>query len=280
MLSSQSLIGLFKMLKTVCNIDYIMTQKLNQDCLEHFFGCVRHISGPYEHPNAVSFKQRLRTLLLGKDISVVSSKSNITTEKVDKATYVSGCHTARDTHERELAIEVCLTTLVFKDMDFYIEGDDISDVKIQEAPEVVIEEESLRYIGGYIVKKFSKKYPQLGSSVSNNNEGKSWIDFVSVKQLHVPSDEFLSQLKIMREIFKAVHGNSLKEGKKCVQTLCSDFGKAGVNIPADVQHFFARISIFFKIRSLNGLLAIEKTRNQENREISRKKVKLNITGGR
>lgn len=96
----------------------------------------------------------------------------------------------------------------------------------------------------------------------------------------MPSDEFLSQLKIMREIFKAVHGNSLKEGKKCVQILCSDFGKAGVNIPADVQHFFARISIFFKIRSLNRLLAIEKTRNQENREISRKKVKLNITGGR
>lgn len=115
MLSSQSLIGLFKMLKTVCNIDYIMTQKLNQDCLEHIFGCVRQISGPYEHPNAVSFKQRLRTLLLGKDISLVSSKSNITTEKLDKATYVSGCHTARDTHERELAIEVCLTTLVFKD---------------------------------------------------------------------------------------------------------------------------------------------------------------------
>ena len=36
-LSSKSIISLFNMLKNMYNINYIMTQRLNQDCLEHLF---------------------------------------------------------------------------------------------------------------------------------------------------------------------------------------------------------------------------------------------------
>ncbi len=48
------------------NVDYIMTRKLNQDALEYLFGCIRQIHGPYEHPNALDMKFRLKKLLLGK----------------------------------------------------------------------------------------------------------------------------------------------------------------------------------------------------------------------
>lgn len=63
MFSSQSLIGLYNMLKPSYEIDYIMTTRLNQDCLEHFFACIRQMSRPHDHPNAVSFKYRLVTLV-------------------------------------------------------------------------------------------------------------------------------------------------------------------------------------------------------------------------
>ena len=39
-LSCHSLLGLFDILKDFHNIDFIMTRRLNQDCLEHFFGCI------------------------------------------------------------------------------------------------------------------------------------------------------------------------------------------------------------------------------------------------
>ena len=41
MLSNPSLICLFQMLQKLYDVKYILTHRLNQDCLEHFFGCIR-----------------------------------------------------------------------------------------------------------------------------------------------------------------------------------------------------------------------------------------------
>ena len=37
------------------------------------------MNGHHDHPNAVNFKFRLKKLLLGKEIKVVSQKCNVTT---------------------------------------------------------------------------------------------------------------------------------------------------------------------------------------------------------
>lgn len=56
--SCRSLLGLFDMLKHMFNISYIETQRLNQDYLENFLGCIRQMSGPHDHPDALNFKYR------------------------------------------------------------------------------------------------------------------------------------------------------------------------------------------------------------------------------
>ena len=65
-LSCLSLMGLYDMLASDYHIKYVLTRKLNQDVLEHFFGCCRQMSGHHDHPGAVSYKYRMRKLLLEK----------------------------------------------------------------------------------------------------------------------------------------------------------------------------------------------------------------------
>ena len=59
-LSCYSLMGLFEMLQDSHKLDFIMARRLNQDCLEHFFGCIRQMRGAQDHTNAMSFKHRMK----------------------------------------------------------------------------------------------------------------------------------------------------------------------------------------------------------------------------
>lgn len=80
---------------------------------------------------------------------------------------------------------MCLTSILFKDLDIELEDESKSNpCEVDEAhhsdvesTEVVIEEEALRYIGGYIVKKFVGIYSYLGKKASNCeffSNSKSW----------------------------------------------------------------------------------------------------------
>ena len=46
---------------------YILTARLNQDCLENLFSKLRAMGGPNDHPGPVRFMKRLRMMLLGKE---------------------------------------------------------------------------------------------------------------------------------------------------------------------------------------------------------------------
>ncbi|KAK4329137.1 hypothetical protein Pmani_000479 [Petrolisthes manimaculis] len=168
----------------------------------------------------------------GKDVKLLSDRSNISQDNDDDKCLreVTTCSKNMDSYDREQSLELCMTSLIFKNMDIEldcIDGDLSNDIKEIEsfAPEgdaeqntsTVIEVQALHYIGGYIVRKFSLKYPHLGckcddsESISKEN---SWTETVNRRNLYVPSEEFYSQLKIMRKIFKAIHGEVLREGKK------------------------------------------------------------------
>ena len=60
------------MIKEPYNIKFIMTTKLNQDCLDNFFACIRQMSGFSDHPDAINFKFRLKKYLLGKEVVIAT----------------------------------------------------------------------------------------------------------------------------------------------------------------------------------------------------------------
>lgn len=81
----------------------------------------------YEHPNPVNYKHRLRTFLLGKEVSLMSEKTNSSRLEENSACLASGSFTKNPCSmsktaglsNADLAIELCLTTMVLlKDIDF------------------------------------------------------------------------------------------------------------------------------------------------------------------
>lgn len=232
--------------------------------------------------------------MLGRDVRLVSEKANICEGDVnDKCLLdkkVPGETSKPDnTSDRELALEMCLTSLVFKDLELEVnkEKEETSEDVYGEydnfSPELahvvstgsVIEDESLAYIGGYIVRKFSSTYPHLGYRAESSAEGrsKSWIEMRNRGQLYMPSGEFYSQLQVMREVFKSVQGESLREGPRCVKTISSELERTGTCLPSEVMEFFARISVFFRIRYLNNIIAFSKQKDA-GRSMMRKNNKI------
>ncbi|KAL5240713.1 hypothetical protein ACI65C_008123 [Semiaphis heraclei] len=58
----KSTIELTNYLLDECNFAYVLTSKTNQDCLEKFFGTIRQVAGPNDHPTTPTFLQLYRML--------------------------------------------------------------------------------------------------------------------------------------------------------------------------------------------------------------------------
>ena len=59
--------GLFASLQALYNVQYILTARLNQDCLENFFSQLRGIGHHYDHPTPAEVKHRFRLLLVARN---------------------------------------------------------------------------------------------------------------------------------------------------------------------------------------------------------------------
>ena len=241
------------------------------------------MSGTYDHPNTVTFKSRLRKILLGKEADLLSFKASCADESFE--TYIADNGTsgaAEEFSSSELAKELYLTAVCFKDLDI---GDgtlsdvyDDTDENIltnENAPSDFIEEESLRYIGGYIARKFSVKYPHLGHKGKQNAPLKTWIDCKNRGGLFFPSDSFFAKLEKMRNVFKTIHGSSLREGKNCVKRIVTDLQSVTDDLPEEVVHTFAKLSVYFQIRYLNKNIKMNRRKTKTCRNEDNKRKKLN-----
>ena len=110
-----------------------MTRKLNQDCLERFFGCIRQMSGPHDHPDSVTFKKRLKKYVLGKDARLLSDINNVGQDNDDGKCLreVMTNSKIKDSYDRELDLELCTTSLIFENMDMetdFTDDDQSNDI--------------------------------------------------------------------------------------------------------------------------------------------------------
>lgn len=161
-------------------------------------------------------------------------------------------------HEKSLQDELSLTAMLFADLDAdesVVEDANLENEKMNcedfgTSLEDAVEMEGLRYVGGYIARKFPQ-YDYLGATVPPGY--KSWIGAVEREpgKLTVPSSDFFAKLKSMETLFQCHHREGkLVPGKNAVKTLVVQIVEH-VALPEDVIKFFVRCRIFFRIRELN-----------------------------
>ena len=110
--------------------------------------------------------------------------------------------------------------------------------------------EGLKYVGGYIVKKFPQ-YSFLGTNIAHDDS--IWTGEIcrSKGKLMTPSNNFLADLKIMENVFVCFHEQTgLKAGRNSLKNLSSKFTDF-VKLPRKVIDCFAKCRLFFRIRKIN-----------------------------
>jgi len=92
--------GLYKDMNDNYGLRYILTSRLNQDCLENFFAQLRGLGHHYDHPTPMEFKYRFRLLLISKNSVDLSNScvqrddqttSSGTQESTEGDNYLSSC---------------------------------------------------------------------------------------------------------------------------------------------------------------------------------------------
>lgn len=294
--SLQQLLPYLQEKYNTCNISYILTYRLNQDLLEHFFSFVRSLGATYDHPNALDFRFRLKRYILGKHSNdLLSSKSNVGNDiELDKSSIdfnesllsnlekldckkrdieeVAFFDESHDCNNNCISLESESYTLTCEEEQLLssLEELEISDV---------LEEEALKYVAGYVAFCFKNKYNALGNETKNMevSEKMDWLPFVSRGKCIYPAEKWLKTAKIIDAEFQKFHGTTLRRDKwifKLLYGLISS--KLSTDIPKEVIMCFIRTRTYIRVNNINNALTAAKFRKRKKKivKFTNKKIKL------
>lgn len=184
LMSTASLQNLYLDLKNEFNIDFIITHRLNQDCLENLFGHLRTMGGLNDTPSPLDSLSRMRLIILGKNNGDLQEKKNIlsladiTKSENEDEKHVEDSFVLADLfsdifHEQPLELDE-----EKKDPD---ENFQISEENHEELHK--IESDGHEYLAGWLARKYKLKYPELGKytyQLGNSSESeKGWTETLS-----------------------------------------------------------------------------------------------------
>ncbi|XP_071525284.1 transposable element P transposase [Panulirus ornatus] len=267
LVSSQSLLKLFEMLRDKYGISSLMTCRLNQDGLEQFFGSIRKMGGLRDHPDPVSLQHRLRAHLLGAENSIIrdNSKSEEACcgNSLPQASFTDKEANAM-TDEGKLEEELNVSAMLFSSLSIGDQvkssEDEFSNLAHLNNVEDMVEEEAKVYLGGYIAHRFPEH--NLGCKVRKAEQQSTLLETFSWKEsgLVQPSAEFLKKLGVLGRLFKGYHGgDTLKPGKGAINEFSQDICRY-VDLPGEVVALYLQCRTFFRMRTLNrNMTAFHKT---------------------
>ena len=76
LVSIRSTLALYEELKEE-NMDFFLTTRVNQDCLENIFSSVRSMGGHGTHPTPIEAINRIRKLCLTKSVHYILDNANV-----------------------------------------------------------------------------------------------------------------------------------------------------------------------------------------------------------
>jgi hypothetical protein len=224
LMSVKSLQQLFIEMRAKYDCKYILTHRVNQNCIENFFSQVRNMGGLHDHPSPLQSIYRIRLIVLGKNPGVIQDRQNTDSsqevlEEYLVANVISGAELEISENE------------VVNNIDPYHEIDDpttrsessLSSTSTRESKgsfDTVSEADGFKYLCGFIARKFKEKYPDMGIytkdiiSDHSYSHPPDWLQFLSFGGLTVPSHKWLKEARIIEKYFKKYHAERQWNYKK------------------------------------------------------------------
>uniref|UniRef100_A0A1B0DH88 Transposable element P transposase-like GTP-binding insertion domain-containing protein n=1 Tax=Phlebotomus papatasi TaxID=29031 RepID=A0A1B0DH88_PHLPP len=166
LMATKSLQSLFANMRTKYEIRYILTNRLCQDVLEHFFSLIRKLGGLSDHPHCLDFMRRFKRLICGSRNSVISTEANIQDPETP-----AQCVTSFETISHDV-----ISSIREEEDDELNSNDEDIDVGKD-----TIEEAGLEYVAGYVAKRRREDQDQkiLGTPSARVEESEasssSWV---------------------------------------------------------------------------------------------------------
>lgn len=296
LISIKSLKDLFFDLKYKFDIEYILTQKLNQDCLENFFSQVRTRGGLDDHPTPLNALSRIRMIVLGKNPGILSNNCNTIDQNCDEYLVSKALKSANLENK----------SLVDPKPDIY--GFSNSSDNIVSSPQKAnpsqrlsassisnssstsnakrphdsnddeftkLEENGLKYLAGWVAKKHFKSYPNLDLVDKEKDHIytlPSWAKFLSYGGYTVPSTFFSSEIQKFNTVFlKYLPDKTLTNECNIVRNLSHKIFQENDLIPMEIIESFVKIRICIRMKYLNSIKPVPKSKECDDK--TRKKAK-------
>lgn len=210
-ISILSLQNLYEDVRVNYDRQYILTHRINQDCLENLFSQIRTRGGLNDHPTPLEAIYRLRMIILGKTQGVLQKNTNTNNEDdkcetvVSNILRMSGVDVANPS---DITIQSCTTDST--------ENYDYGTSSIEESCSSDMYKNALEYLCGWVTKKLKSKYPYLSENKDTpeflTSPNDSWTKHLSYGGLSIPSQKWLEEAHLINKEFDSFHlGHISKE---------------------------------------------------------------------
>ncbi|KAJ8875103.1 hypothetical protein PR048_022994 [Dryococelus australis] len=214
LMSYNSLVQLFKDLKSRFDFTYILTATLNQNILEKCFTSIRWIGCTNDHPSPPSFMYRIRSYILSKHSSAFLAVNKNTDLRDDQGFVPNGSE----------VIEKDSKCIAVTDIDL--------DDELQKLTDVLENDER------FVAHRFRSTCPGLGVTTNIScdvSKKNSCIQNISRGGLMIPNDKSLQTIK---------RAEKYAEVTDIVLGHCSDF-------PREVVSYFIKTCTYIRIKEIN-----------------------------
>ena len=291
--------ALYEELVTNGPFDFLLTTRLNQDCLENLFSRIRALGGPKDHPGPVEVLKRIKTILISNQADIIVNKPAVEIEDgpddetgMDHKRFGEVCQSDEKDDMDPLSFENVTKFISRKSMpknpvgnqenengqEENIEADlgisnDPGDIKNWERSFKKWDKsyQGLTYLAGRIARKFRDKYPDLGWKTSETSFYEdtglyTWLYSVSKGGLTRPSDDFMNDVEKFEKLFNEFHGDDVD--RKCrvldrfTKVLVDEFGK---KYDLKIYQFFTKARTYIRIKALILKIREEKKNKKSTR---------------
>lgn len=133
--------------------------------------------------------------------------------------------------------------------------DGMEELPETELIKIIIEEEAMLYVAGYVAYRFKNKYPELGQATDKVNDKVSksrWVVQFSRGRLIFPSESLIRAAEMLEEIFVKFHKNDLSD-EDLIFTKVAALLKMKLNdldLPDEVLLCLVRTRTYIRLRNL------------------------------
>lgn len=190
-------------------VEFLMTYKLNQDFLENLFAMIRLNGGSHDHPSPLQALDRLRLIILGKNLSQQLKRHQNAVNDV--------------TGEEFIMSRLFRNTLSKLDEDKSIaknwedESSEDESFQLFKKDRTLAEDDGAQYVWGYMARGSMKTFPELGTYTYKNEDDlemglnkENYVEDLSHGGLVKSSEGFVHVAEQLETYFNYIH-NTGKE---------------------------------------------------------------------